>query len=84
MCIAFLRDCLPIIAKAMKIANYVIHILNQLSDGKVTLEDWGLGGRVQGVELMGWVNTRPMVHATPYWMVSGGQEEPFSRLALAV
>ena len=46
--------------------------------------EWDLWGRVQGVGLMGWVNRRPMVHATPYGMASGGQEEPFSRLALAV
>ncbi len=41
-------------------------------------------GQVQGVELMGWVNTRPMVCGTPYGMASGGQEEPIFRLALAV
>ena len=43
-----------------------------------------LGKYVQGVGLMGWVNTRPLVCGTPYGMASGGQEEPFSRLALAV
>ena len=46
--------------------------------------EWDLWGRVQGVGLMGWVNRRPMVYASPYGMASGGQEEPFSRLALAV
>ena len=44
----------------------------------------GIWGLVQGVGLMGWVNTRPLVCGTPYGMASGGQEEPFSRLALAV
>ena len=34
--------------------------------------------------LLGWVNTRPMVPYSPYGMASGGQEKPFSRLALAV
>ena len=43
-----------------------------------------LGKFVQRVGLMGWVNTRPLVCGTPYGMASGGQEEPFSRLALTV
>ena len=41
-------------------------------------------GSSQGVGLMGWVNTRPLVCGSPYGMAFGGQEEPFSRLALAV
>ena len=28
-------------------------------------QEWVLSGRVQGVELMGWVNTRPLVCGTP-------------------
>ena len=55
------------------------------------IESWGGGlgprgiwGGVQGVGQVAWVNTRPLVCDTPYGMASGGQEEPFSRLALAV
>ena len=33
--------------------------------------------------LKAWV-TRPLICGNPYGMASGGQEEPFSRLALAV
>ena len=33
---------------------------------------------------MCWVNTSCLVCQSPYGMASGGQEEPFSRLALAV
>ena len=33
---------------------------------------------------MGWVNTSPLVWWSPCGMAYGGQEEPFSRLALAV
>ena len=39
-------------------------------------------GTVQGVGLMGSVS--PMVLESPYGMASGCQEEPFSRLALAL
>ena len=47
-------------------------------------QEWDLWGRVQGVGLMDWVNTRPLICWVSFSMVSGGQEEPFSRLALAV
>ena len=41
-------------------------------------------GQVQGVGQVAWVNTRPLICQSPHGMASGGQEEPFSRLALAV
>ena len=44
----------------------------------------GLQGQVQGVGQMGWVNTRPGDLCITSRNASGGQEEPFSRLALAV
>ena len=44
----------------------------------------GIWGRVQIVGQLAWVNTRPLVCDSPYGMASRGQEEPFSRLALAV
>ena len=44
----------------------------------------GIWGWVQSVGQVAWVNSRPLVCDTPYGMASGGQEEPFSRLALAV
>ena len=44
----------------------------------------GVGGQVQGVELMGLVNTSSLVCHSPYGMASGGQEGPSSRLALAM
>ena len=47
-------------------------------------QEWDLWGRVQGVGLMDWVNTRPLICWGFFFMASGGQEEPFSRLALAV
>ena len=50
----------------------------------MTLEDWWVGDQDHGLGLMGWVNTRPLVCGTLYGMASGGQEEPFSRLTLAV
>ena len=36
--------------------------------------EWGVGGQVQGVELMGLVNTSSLVCHSPYGMASGGQE----------
>ena len=42
--------------------------------------DWDLWGRVQGVDLMGWVNRSCLICQTPYGMASGGQEEPLSSL----
>ena len=44
----------------------------------------GIRSQVQGVGQIGWVNTRPLICRAPYGMASRGQEEPFSRLALAV
>ena len=46
--------------------------------------EWEGGGQVLVVGLMGWVNPSCLILHRPYGMVSGGQEEPFSRLALAV
>ena len=46
--------------------------------------EWEVWGQVQGVGLMAWVNARPLICQSPYGMASEGQEEPFSRLALAV
>ena len=58
------------------------YIIDELSRDKLATR--GIWGRVQGVEQMGWVNTRPLICQSPCGMASGGQEEPFSRLALAV
>ena len=45
---------------------------------------WAIWGQVQGVGQEAGVNTRPLTCQSPRGMASGGQEEPFSRLALAV
>ena len=42
------------------------------------------GDQVLGVGLIGQVNTRPLIFESSFKMASGGQEEPFSRLALYV
>ena len=44
----------------------------------------GIWGRVHGVGLVQGVTRSGLVCGTPYGMASEGQEEPFSRSALAV
>ena len=44
----------------------------------------GVWGWIQGVGLVQGITRSGLVCDSPYGMASGGQEEPFSRLALAV
>ena len=50
----------------------------------MSLKNGTSGVGSQGVGLMDWVITRPLICWVSFFMASGGQEEPFSRLALAV
>ena len=82
--------------KCKSLRDYVLLSFTQLTSSSIVnpfliIESWGGGlgprgiwGGVQGVGQVAWVNTRPLVCDSPYGKASGGQEEPFSRLALAV
>ena len=67
--------------------NLLLHVSESFNNNRIARGEpgpRGIWGRVQGVGLVQRVTRSGLVCDSPYGMASGGQEEPFSRLALAV